>query len=564
MFSLPNFTRRKAAAPSTQSVHLNDESAVLASLVGDRGFPQEKPLPIVSPQALEGHYARELSRIRALVGVEADRFNECFLPAARFVFATYATLPVTPNDHHRFPLGAVELAIRSAMNAAQASAGTIFEPRANAEVRMRNEPRWRLACALAALTSDLFRSATDVNVVDHGHRTWIPYDSTLYDWARANGESHFYLRWSSSPVPANRRPPLNAFFATHAIPSKAVRFLREGSDRIVSELFEYLAGADTGQKTLSTLLTHARAMTITIQLETDARNYGRPVVGIHLEPLIIESMRILLRSGRWRINTTDAMVYVGSEGTYLRWPESCKSLAEALVEIKVSTTSFEPDAMLKCMLDAKIAIASGEDVVVSLPVGKDGKKIALLEITSERVLFPEGFPGERITIAAAKATQDRSASGKRPTVSKPPNDPRANSSQSESQPASQKPTVVAGAATSGRVDPSIFALSFVNKFESVADKYAVKRALDLLCSQEASGSLYRVERTDVWLLEKFFAAFSAMPQELLHEIFKRTGVTEIGDPKSPFTVRQIGDKRERCVKLSGAVAVGLGLVEEGA
>lgn len=598
------FSRPVAATASSQSaapVASPDAERISAALLA-RITASETALPIVKPEAILRHHEDRIVRTRQLLGLSAGIFDAHVLPVFLALAEYCNTLPASNRSHYRYPLGAFGFAVDLAHNCAQSAAGAVFEPGVSAEDRPLLEPRWRLAATLAGLCREMHRIAHECKVT-HGDETWGPYSESLYSWATRIGAREVYIRWLSSAAAGGSgrdKMAANAYLARSVIPTSTLDYMYAGSERIARSFLDYLAGAPETTNPIAALVDRCRAATLQRQLETESRNYGVPVIGIHLEPLIVEAIRARVQDGTWTVNQKGSVVFVTDNGVFMKWPIAARDISRYLTEQKVVSAPAEADALQRVAEQARIVIeartAGGQWVVQPMVCSKPFTALRLATpavafadralpaaIQCELIVNQDAPPGDEKRPATTREPDSDGESGT-PTKGhdKPKRQQAARGSKNAAPSATGEPKAdgelsgsdapaadEADTAFPSKLPPKLHE-TFIKKrcadVKEFAERFVVEKVLGLLAVAPKQGPDATVVTVDgnVYLLELFFGLVNAVPKDMASKILIKHKILEPATERLEWTNITIHGAITRAIKVNAEVAEGLELISEAA
>ncbi len=592
---------RSAAGPlagnctNTPAQPSADDTERIASALLARITASETALPIVHPDAILAHHDDRIVRTRQLLGLSGGIFEQHVLPVFWEMAAFCNTLPASNRTHYRYPLGAFGFAVDVAHNCAQSAAGAVFEPGVSAEDRPLLEPRWRLAATLAGLCREMHRIAHECKVT-HGEESWGPYSESLYDWASRIGASQVFIRWLSTAAAGGGgrdKMAANAYLARSVIPPATISYLYAGSERIARSFLDYLAGCPETTNPIAALVDRCRAATLQRQLETESRNYGVPVIGIHLEPLLVEAIRARILDGTWTVNQKGSVVFATDVGVYLKWPVAARDISRYLTEQKVVSAPADADALQRVAEQARIVVeartAGGQWLIQP---DTCNRPITALRLASAAVAFADRpvpplihceaivnvdspiadagsittAPTATHTVVVASTPQAKGRSRRTPS-SQPPAGPISSNTPPTApidNAAPDEADIQEEAEFPAKVVPSRNAEFIKQRAADVkefAERYVIEKVLSVMASATGTGRDAVVVTVDsgVYLLENFFGSIVAVPKELATKTMIKHKVCDAASERNVWASITYQGDSVRGLKVNADIVDGLAL-----
>lgn len=276
------------------------------------------------------------------------RIHEAELPfadeAVKNLAAYVHLLPATSNDFFCGAGGLFRLCLETGFHSYVAAQGNIFTARDPAEKRRDLEAKWQLAAFLAGLCCELSRAiVTSVVTNDHGQQ-WLPFEP-LTTWLTKTGGHRYFLRSPQSQLlPAHDTAHLSGVIINAIIPNAALQHITTDDRAILMAMLSSITqiSATFNAGPFHRTIRHVRDQVIARDQRSNPLTFGRPMVGMHVEPYLINGMRHLVRSGRWKVNQKMARIHLAPDGAFLFWSTGVQEILELLRE-EGSAVGFPTD-----------------------------------------------------------------------------------------------------------------------------------------------------------------------------------------------------------------------------
>lgn len=292
--------------------------------------PSDPGLPAAPVPAIVASQRELIERLRRVAGFDDTTFeSRCLAPiqgVARYVHL----LPATAFEHFAGAGGLFRYCVEMALFSRQAAEGRMFAHAASAEARRDLEPRWKYACFLAGLLSELHRPLAALVVTDPTGRVWPTFLGSLDAWLRAVQAERYHVAWQGRPpgLPASAE---GAAVFGDIIPKGALAWLNEASPALVAEVFGTALGqAGTGGGVAS-VVGATRERVLHVEASTRRTRYGQLRVGHHLELHLVDAIRQRVAAGGWGANPRQGPLWFGADGLYLEWPVAAGAIRDDLM-----------------------------------------------------------------------------------------------------------------------------------------------------------------------------------------------------------------------------------------
>ncbi|MBI2770585.1 MAG: TraI domain-containing protein [Burkholderiales bacterium] len=256
--------------------------------------------------------------MRELTVSDRDNFETAYLAPIRELARLVHLLPASADGPYAAPAGLFHLCVDVAFYTLQSADGKIFTPNGTVEDRHRNEPRWRYACFLAGLCCLVQRTLTQLTVTTAGGHEWPRFSTSLWAWLSAGTDQRYFVNWHTrSSIGAGE----GAAFLNFVAPKERMDWLSQGDVQIVRDMHQVAMGAAHDTDSIMAGVVN-RIVKRVLEID-DARRrsrYGRLTIGTHVEPYVLDALRVPIESRRWKVNQPDSPVWLASDGLFIEWP----------------------------------------------------------------------------------------------------------------------------------------------------------------------------------------------------------------------------------------------------
>lgn len=297
-------------------------NAILMEDVPAEAFypPQDPGLPVVAPMALVVANTHLIQRLKELTVSDRDNFEFAYLSPIQKLAELVQLLPASSHEHYSAPAGLFKMCLDLAFFSLQSADGKIFTPNETIEMRHRNEPRWRYATFMAAMTSQIYRSLTLMTVANERGEEWPRFSKSMTEWLQSTNTKRYFIKWHSA---SNVTGAEGASVLAKIIPTERYDWLAQGDVQIVRDMNQVAMGASHQSDSIMASVIgaiHRRVMDVDEAVRRD--RYGALTIGMHLEPYILDAMRYQIENGVWKVNQVGSPVWYGSDGLFIEWPKA--------------------------------------------------------------------------------------------------------------------------------------------------------------------------------------------------------------------------------------------------
>lgn len=316
--------------------------------------PFAKGLPVTPIDKLLATQRKLIARIKLSLGFSGEDADRLLYPVLRNYASFVHLLPASEGHHHRGAGGLFRHGLEVAFYATQASEDIIFVPEGSPNEKNQKEPRWRYGVFLGALMHDLGKPLSDVVVTDkQGHHEWNPYAETLEQWLDETGVTRYFLRWNKARHQRHERLATLALNMVLTVDAK--RYLRLPGPELMKTLIEAISGT-SALHPMARLIMLADSESVKRDLKESRLNIDSNSLGVSIEPYIIDAIRGLVHSGRWKSNQMDAQVWHLEQGTFIAWRQAVPSLVQRLKDNSIPAVPHDPDTLADYLIDRGFAV----------------------------------------------------------------------------------------------------------------------------------------------------------------------------------------------------------------
>lgn len=357
--------------------------------------PFDRGLPALAPDKIVASQRELLDRLFRSAGLSQELFAlHCIRPVELLAQHVHL-LPATATAHHRGAGGLFRMSLEVALHTLQAANAAVFPIAGGGARRFALQPRWVIACMLAGLCSQLWRTVTNVAVFDRCNNAWQPLLSGLHPWTVERNSDVYFVRWPD-PTPFEAGAAgASAYLINRVVPPLTLQWLADDNNTIIPALTGAINGARMGltDNPVTRLLSPVITRVIEDDLRRNALNFEHMQIGVQLEPHLVDAMRRLWRSGDWFANAPGALVFVGDEGVYLDWGHAAANVVQRLVKDAFAGVPRDPDTLADMLIQAGVFVRSSpEQRYFTLVMPDTGDVLqGAVRFASADLIFPDGF-----------------------------------------------------------------------------------------------------------------------------------------------------------------------------
>lgn len=308
-----------------------------------------------------------IDRIQQIGGIKKDDWNRLVVPLIHNLARYVHLLPASSNGEYKGPGGLFRMSLEIGAYSLQAANGTIFANKgaATAETRFKMHPRWVYATLAAGICSMLYRIPIQMVVTDNNGAKWPVHLQSLYDWALEQGTDRIFVVWNelSYHEDPGIHQTASAYVMNIVIPKEGLQFINDENNEILPAMTAAVTGSTPiGTKNqIEFIIKSVTKQLIQRDMKSNSEHYGNFTAGAHMEPVLLDGMRKLIKKGTWSINTKGSRIWFTNEGLFIVWGLATKELIALLNHDKLSWVPTDPDTLADILISADIAESTTED-----------------------------------------------------------------------------------------------------------------------------------------------------------------------------------------------------------
>lgn len=364
--------------------------------------PFDQGMPLITVDELLESQHELIKRIKTTCALEEHLFELLIMRVIRNYAGYIHILPATRESHYSGAGGLFRLGLEIGFYAVQSASGVVFSSRETAEMRRINQPKWVYATFLAGLCFEIYRPVTSLMVVDNDGNQWPQFIFPLHQWALSQGIDRYYIRWNESGNmmdPAQKQA--NAAYLLNAIiPMDCLQYMNTENAQIITSMTACITGSvrhEGAGNMIYDIVSRTHGKVLERDAKKNAQNYGRMMVGAHLEPHLIDAMRRLFASGAWTVNTKKSRIWASNEGIFLVWDSSFKEMVDVLKESNVTGIPESKNTLAEIMLRANIISPSPKgELYWDIIIPRSGRHFEAVRLAARELIFPDEFEYEHV------------------------------------------------------------------------------------------------------------------------------------------------------------------------
>lgn len=371
--------------------------------------PFAKGLPAVRASKLLDKHGELLEQLHEAVMFKKSVFDELVMPVIERYAAFVHLLPASEAHHHRGAGGLLHHGLEVAFLATRASEDVLFAAREVPQRRLELEPRWRLAVCMAGLIHDIGKPASDVSVTDStGVHHWDCYSQSIDDWATDNKIDRYFLHWQ--PNRHGDHEMMSTLVLDRVLTTEVRTYLGSMGSDVVKAMMRAVLHMDTDPGHIGRLIRHADSASV----ERDMRRFQNPIdvsLGVPVERYLVDSMRRLVKSGKWRINEKGARLWLIDGDLYVVWHAAAEEIGGILRDDRIPGVPRDPDSMADVLIDRALAVPRETERVTyrfwpmrpDLFGDNDPHRLMMLRLSSPELLLDTPPPSISAQIVPTRA-----------------------------------------------------------------------------------------------------------------------------------------------------------------
>lgn len=289
----------------------------------DQGFP------VVSADKLLSTYSNLVSRIAGLSNFDGatsrDAIHRILHNYAEYVHA----LPASYLEHYYGAGGLLKLGLDVGFHSLQASNGVVFT-KESAEIRARAEPRWKLATFIAGIACEVYRTISSMRITNQRGDEWSPLIESLTEWLERTQSTRYWVIWVKNDDVANQRSVVSMIIP-HLVDTDILEYISKERQALLMMFSSITSGVrPSDSNPIALLVEKKRFQLIKRDVERNPNKLGKPQIGSHIDPSIIDAIRSLLKTQVWQVNQKGGRVWLTAEGCFVAWKQGGPELIKRL------------------------------------------------------------------------------------------------------------------------------------------------------------------------------------------------------------------------------------------
>jgi hypothetical protein len=403
----PRLINASPANPEGDQLVMDEEGRFLFDTTL-RYPPYDTGIPFISLDRILNSQSEMIRRIRILC--DNDHRMLSIVDVLIENYARYVHLiPVTRSAHYHGPGGLFRYGLQMGYFAMRGKEGLIWTAKDLTYERGALEKKWSIAAFIAGLCSEVYLTVSNMIVLDQHDHQWHPFLSPLTEWLEQNQVHRYFLRWLDQPsqrTAGNRS--VSTYIISKIIPQDILDFLATDDRRIIIDMMNCLMTQDAvGKTTLETLIARTKYNVIEADLNTHPSHFGKPTVGVHLHPYIVDAIRQLTRSGRWKVNANDR-IWISEQGVWIVWTDA---VAREIAGVLSDYPGIPQDAMTiaDVLIDGGAAIPSSPGSALwKVIINKGTEPRSALKLSRPEVLFESISGVSLVNVEVLQPTENSS------------------------------------------------------------------------------------------------------------------------------------------------------------
>lgn len=331
--------------------------AAEADPLGDvpRYPPFDTGIPLISTEHVIRSQRELIERIFRACGMSREEHSRLVTPVIENLAAYVHLLPATNTLHHKGAGGLFRFALEIGLHAMQHANGAVFPISGGIERRHFTQPKWALATLLAGMCSQIYRPICTMTVLTRDGRQWAALLTPLHAWGTSLGANRYFIRWHDDSERQAGVQGSAAYLVSKIIPAEVLQHLAQDNHDIVPAMTAAITGAEGygAGNPIARILGPLTTRVIDEDLKSAPQNYGHLSLGLHLEPHLIDAMRLLVRTA-WSINKGDSVVLAGAEGVFLVWPTAAANIVALMTRDHFAGVPKHPDTLAEMLCAAGV------------------------------------------------------------------------------------------------------------------------------------------------------------------------------------------------------------------
>ena len=374
---------------------------------GLRYPPFPKGLPAMAVEALLESQADIIEAIVAARGLggghNAEEAELLVHGPARHLARLAHLLPASEKEFFNAPGGLFRFGLECGLHAYRYAESRILA-RDSPETRRETERLWAHAAFLAGLYSEAVRALSALAVYSSDGDHWHPGSEPLADWLSGTAKEKYFIAWKEDPDPAMA----NAVTRT-ALPHAQAIHLSKGDPDILATLMAAITHPSDMRNPIVRIVLTVRGKLVERDQASNPAHFGQPYTGLHMEPWLIDAMRHLVQSRKWRVNEERARIWAGEDGVFLVWPAAAQDIQQDLRDSQSPFIPRNAGMLADILARAKVFSRHGAghlfEIAVPQAASPEKRVFDAVRLSHAEILF-EAAPPESIGYDLALARED--------------------------------------------------------------------------------------------------------------------------------------------------------------
>ena len=372
-------------------------------------YPQKsRPIQAMSLTRIVERYAVLIRGVVDTLPMSEEEEDRLIMSLLERLIGLIHLLPASESQHHSGAGGLLSHSLEVAESAIRLVGLALFDAERSLEQKHANRTRWIVAAVVVALIHDVGK-VCDIRVSDEKGRVWNPNIQSLIAWLKEGAISSYFVDWvPEREHKAHERRALR-FAYRHVISDELMLYLAgDGTGRVLAAIEDAIL---LGQGPLSDIL--VRADSRSAALDAARRKRMASEVTYVSSPLVtplVDAMKDNLRSGLWKVNVKEAMVFVTKLGVLVRAAtETGNDIRKTAVTRGHQGVPADFDQQMRVLGEADLVetTLSGEVVVINVDVG-DQRMSCIRFLVPDR-LFSQTLPSEVEAAIVRESTAKKEA-----------------------------------------------------------------------------------------------------------------------------------------------------------
>lgn len=358
----------------------------------DQGFP------VVQAEKLLGGYAQTMKSLKKMANFDGA-FSQQAVQSVLQKYAEFVQgLPASYQEHYYGVGGLLKLGLDVGYYSLQGSNEVIFS-KESADIRAKAEPRWKLAAFVAGVVSELHQTLSAMRVTNQKRDEWNPLVESLTDWLERTGATRYWVIWLRDDEFSTNRA-VTGMILPYIVDKEILSYIGR-ERRALAMMYNAISyGVRPGEaNAIAQLVEKKKFQLIKRDKGRNPNHVGRPQIGSHIDPAIVDAMRSLVKTQVWTVNQKGSRVWITKEGCFIAWKQGGPELLRKLQQSDIPGVPGDTETIREAM--------QSHGIISKNPSGKtywqivpDGSKalVEAVKLAKPEIVF---FEWEKI---AADAT----------------------------------------------------------------------------------------------------------------------------------------------------------------